>query len=244
MPQEFAGGEGELCQGYVVRLASLNEVPALLEETIWGSNSIDKTVIHLTLKTNTGWARTCSITILAKRRYTVMDQFCDGNYCDALASIAPNLSDLRHANENGVDQPSNPSDLDLRGTKRDTFMNMVRIAEKQGIKQDFEIPTLGKKHVPSIYSDRTFVGWDTQLVPIVLDGHIFLGKIGTAGFGTHYGSADVLAVYKLSGDHLKPVAGFCLDVASKIVDKVIVNNSPDSVSSKTPLMRHKNPKAH
>lgn len=225
IPHRFEGEEGSHCQGDVVRLASLNEIPALLEDAVWGGNSIDKTVIHLATRTNTGWTPICSITVLATRHYAVTDKFCNGNYCDALAGIASKLSDLRHAKEGGAYLPS---EQNLRGADRGAFNNMVRLAEEQGIEKDFEIPTLGQKNEHSSYADHSFVGWVTKLVPIVFGGQVFLAKIGTAGFGNHFGSADVLAIYELVGDHLNPVAGFCLNVTSKMISKVDVSNSPEA----------------
>ena len=63
------------------------------------------------------------------------------------------------------------------------------------------------------------------LLPVKVKGEIFLGKLGPSGVRDRSGTADLLAIYRLTGAELKLVAGFYLDVDSLTLTSIRVTTS-------------------
>ena len=66
---------------------------------------------------------------------------------------------------------------------------------------------------------------DNSFLPVVAGGEVLLVRIGTAGWGDHFGSARLFSAYRLRDDTLEPVAGLYLDVGSRTLADVRVNGS-------------------
>jgi hypothetical protein len=64
-------------------------------------------------------------------------------------------------------------------------------------------------------------------MPVVVNGHLLLGKIGLAGVSlSHSGSAELFSAYRLNQDRLEPAAGFYMDVVGESLLDVQVTPAP------------------
>ena len=94
---------------------------------------------------------------------------------------------------------------------RDQWAEMMRLAESRRLAED-DLPTFGQGN-PNGRLD-SFVDWGTTLLPAKAGGDLLLGKIGRARFGSHFGSDELFAAYRLVEGQLEPVAGFYLEVSA------------------------------
>ncbi len=136
-------------------------------------------------------------------------QFCSGDMCPDLAHMAVQAVDAR--------QVGNPPKQTIEAAKlpaavQAKWAEMKQLAYARQLKGD-ELPTFGQANTNG--SLRSFIDWNTVFVPVQLGGELLLGKVGPAGFGSHFGSDELFAAYKLVGNQLQPVAGFYLSVVAR-----------------------------
>ena len=215
MPQHFAGGEGALCSGDRVRLVTLLDNPALLEEGDRGTT----TTITLSIWSKGAWSLPCHVAVTWRPEYGVREEFCaEDKACSKLRRLAVEISNTRHESP-WTDTLESQWYKDEMSEQK-TWTKMLELADQQGILQE-TLPTLGRDTEnysdgrPHTYYVHSFV--NSEFVPLEVDGKLLLGKIGLAGVAYRTGSAELLSVYQLEGDRLNPIAGFYLDVIGKTV---------------------------
>ena len=218
IPARFQGGEGALCADDKVQLVAVNHTPALLETALNGrDNRLD---LDIAVESSSDWSPPCRLSIETTPRFGITGRLCDGAECKALEKVAVEAADSRHTGDYAT-HPPKANELSPEKQERWTIMKQLA-NERKLIKDD--LPTFGQeKYVGRLHS---FVDWKTVLTPVEIGSDLLLGKIGTAGFGSHYGSDELFAAYRLIGDKFQPVAGFYLSVVARSLDGYQVNNTP------------------
>ncbi len=152
--------------------------------------------------------------------YGLAEQFCSDDTCQALGRIAVQVADSRR----DTDTPKQaPAVSQLTATDQAKWDEIQQLANTRQLVAD-ELPTFGQVNTNG--SLRSFLDRDTVFLPIRLNGKLLLGKTGTAGFGSHFGSDQLFAAYRQNGDQLQPVAGFYLTVAARSLSEYHVAPSP------------------
>lgn len=211
IPEWFAGGEGALCAADKVRLSAIKSHPLLIDDD---ENEPTRSDMIFSVQIDSRWSAPCRLTIETKPHYGIIDAYCDGEICAALARIAVELGDADYGGPDPV-ETSTPSD-------NATWTKMQQLADNSDLQHE-RLPTLDK---PAETAHRDLDFWNSSIVPVQIDGKILLGIFGTAGFGSHFGSADLFGVYRLAGEHLEPVAGFTLDVVARTLSGHTVASVP------------------
>ncbi len=212
----FQGGEGALCGPDKVQLVTVAGTPALLE--IAGDDS--QVDLDIAQQAGIGWRDPCRLSIEMVPHYGLAERFCSDDTCQALGRIAVQVADFRR----GADTSKQALAVDqLTTADQAKWDEIQKLAETRQLLAD-ELPTFGQVNTNG--SLRSFLDWDTVLLPIPLNGKLLLGKAGTAGFGSHFGSDQLFAAYRQDGDQLQPVAGFYLTVAARSLSGYHVAPSP------------------
>jgi hypothetical protein len=113
--------------------------------------------------------------------------------------------------------------IELSTTDQPKWVEMKQLADVRQLIRD-ELPVFGQANTNG--SLRSFVDWITVFIPIQLNGSLLLGKVGTAGFGSHFGSDELFAAYRLVGGQFQPVAGFYPGVVARSLSGYQIGQSP------------------
>ncbi len=218
LPKRFQGGEAELCADDNVQLVTVNNTPALFETE--HNETDNRLYLYVAVRSGSIWGKTCRLSIETTPLFGITRRFCNGAGCQDLERFAVEAANSRHAGNNAT-YPPRADDLTLE--KQNRWTAMKQLAEQRKILDD-NLPTFGKNdHDGSL---RSFVDWKTVFMPVEIGNDLLLGKIGTAGFGIHYGSDKLFAAYRLVDHRFQPVAGFHLSILARSLDGVQVDNNP------------------
>lgn len=219
VPPRFVPEEGSHCMGERVYLISLNGVLGLLDETPWPMTP----GIVMSLKEGDTWTPECSVNTLEKPHYQV-----------AIASYASKSSGAltdaieRYVNGNPITigwsplkESTFPAVSSLSPAQHVIYSKMLDIAADFSMDEKSTVPFFGSPDSQEdlMYSTgcRSYFDYgDGSFFPILLNGELLLGKIGTDG---RDGSPnDAVAVYALVSGKLKPYAGFCVKEKGQTIE--------------------------
>ncbi len=228
VPPAFGPDEGRHCATDSARLASINGIPGLLDEDS-SQNGSGSSTVKILLRVGDRWTPACTVAVATRTRRRVAFAGCAGGSCGPLATLAARYSADRH--EAGPD-PALPTGDSLHGKQSTAYAALLVAADAAniGVVPDLPFVTteVGARTDQQMSSgcDLGFDGVGGALFPVVVDGKVLLGKIGADGFGLggHAGGPnDALAIYRLSGTALEPVAGFCIRVGRTAMTSIRVS---------------------
>jgi|FEC22Drversion2_1045045.scaffolds.fasta_scaffold00393_3 hypothetical protein len=136
------------------------------------------------------WQQACQVTIGFDPVFDVASRFCQGVDCAAFADRA--LAAVKR-----LDQGSAPSE---DGTE--AFKAMKQLAEDDPPGK--QLPTFGG----SIQGPYNEFAPESVMVPLIVGGQTYLGRIGHAAFAWRISPDYLVAAYRKQGNGLAPVAGF------------------------------------
>lgn len=211
--------------------------PAYIE-TGTVSSTTDDTVTRVTPRTAAAWGRTCQLTVELNYKFELRKQFCSERaVCLAAGAIAVDMSREYFAYRQRPAPLMKPIDRDQQvpdfqylhgGAKSpqgpaavtDAWHILARQSQAQypGAPLNYSLftsvfPTFGY-HAANDVWDYSFSYVDFALLPLMLDGHLYLGAVGHNGVGWREGSRTLIAVYEAPGPDqhdLIPLAGFAVD---------------------------------
>ena len=217
-PLQFQGGEGSLCADDKVKLVTVRHIPALLETA--GDERDNSTNLTIASRTGSGWSTPCKLSVKTTLHFGITGRFCVGYRCPALEKAAVYLADARQLGDYATRVPDTD---ELSAGDQKKWAKMIQLAGERQLMQDY-LPTAGQQDADLAL--RSFWDADRNFTPIKLGNDLLLGKVGTAGFGSHFGWGDLFAAYELVGDQFQPVAGFQLSVIARYVDGYQISSSP------------------
>jgi len=228
VPDSYQDGEGRFCAGDEVALMEISGRAALVENTPAEGSA----ALRIVERENDGWSKSCRLAVTIKSHYEAAEHSCRGKSCDELTKIGGILADTYGAGE--------AARAELRARQLPTenvasWTRMVSIATKQNLAWA-DAPLSGSSGLPKSYREAR----DRFFVPIIIDGKLLLGNLGTAGFGfgIHtYG--PLLSVYELVGKKLEPIAGYNFTVGGEILGTVTVD--PPTTALPSPKRTHNGP---
>ena len=177
--------------GYAGQVAG---VPAFVVET-----DRDSTVeLSFTPWRGGGWQGQCKVVIRFSDVFEMVDRFCKDVDCTEMANQALSLT-------RKVDQSPQAAQDEANG--RDAkFKALKTLADDRP--PDSQLPTFGGEIHGLFGSAYNEFAQDAVLVPIVVGGETYLGRVGHATVAWRTVPDYLFAVYKRVGDGLEPVAGF------------------------------------
>ena len=177
--------------GYAGQVAG---VPAFVVET-----DRDSTVeLSFTPWRGGGWQGQCKVVIRFSDVFEMVDRFCKDVDCTEMANQALSLT-------RKVDQSPQAAQDEANG--RDAkFKALKTLADDRP--PDSQLPTFGGEIHGLFGSAYNEFAQDAVLVPIVVGGETYLGRVGHATVAWRTVPDYLFAAYKRVGDSLEPVAGF------------------------------------
>ena len=177
--------------GYAGEVAG---VPAFVVET-----DRDSTVeLSFTPWRDGGWQGQCTVVIRFSDIFEMTDRFCKDVDCNAMADQALSLTKK-------VDQSPQAAQDEANG--RDAkFKALKKLADDRP--PDNQLPTFGGQIHGLFGSAYNDFAEDSVLLPVVVSGETYLGRVGHAAVGWRKVPDYLFAAYKKVGDSLEPVAGF------------------------------------
>jgi hypothetical protein len=145
-----------------------------------------------------GWQRQCHIVIRFSDVFEATDRFCKDVDCNAMADQALSLT-------RKVDQRSQAAQEDANEQDKN-FKALMKLADDQPL--DIQLPTFGGQIHGLFGGAYSEFAPDSVLLPVVVGGEIYLGRVGHAAFAWRTVPDYLFAAYKRVGDSLEPVAGF------------------------------------
>ena len=145
-----------------------------------------------------GWQGQCKVVIRFSDVFEMTDRFCKDVDCNAMAEQALSLTKK-------VDQASQAAPKDA-GSQDATFKALKKLADDQPL--DTKLPTFGGQIHGLFGSAYNEFAQDSVLLPIVVGGETYLGRVGHAAVAWRTVPDYLFAAYKRVGDSLEPVAGF------------------------------------
>jgi hypothetical protein len=219
IPDRFVGGEGALCGDDKVWLVTVSGLPALVDA---GPDSLANRVdLDISVWNRTSWSASCRLAIDTEPHYGIVQQFCDNKQCDALAQSAERIANPRPSDWD-ITQAIHA--LDTHPMEREKWERMASIALSTRLLGD-DLPTFGQPLSSRVWT-TSFWDADRGFLPVMVNGELLLGKVGTAGWGNHFGEDVLLAAYRLSDDKLEPVAGYFIGVTARLFHGYNVGDSP------------------
>jgi hypothetical protein len=177
--------------GYAGQVAG---VPAFVVET-----DRDSTVeLSFTPWRGGGWQGQCKVVIRFSDVFEMTDRFCKDVDCNAMAEQALSLTKK-------VDRASQAAPDEANGQDA-TFKALKKLADDQPL--DSQLPTFGGQTHGLYGSAYSEFAQDSVLLPIVVGGETYLGRVGHAAVAWRTVPDYLFAAYKRVGDSLEPVAGF------------------------------------
>jgi hypothetical protein len=177
--------------GYAGEVAG---VPAFIVET-----DQDSTVeLSFTPWRESGWQGQCKVVIRFSDVFEMTDRFCKDVDCNAMAEQALSLTKK-------VDRASQAAPEEANGQDA-TFKALKKLADDQPL--DSQLPTFGGQTHGLFGSAYSEFAQDSLLLPIVVGGETYLGRVSHAAVAWRTVPDYLFAAYKRVGDSLEPVAGF------------------------------------
>jgi hypothetical protein len=177
--------------GYAGEIAG---VPAFVVET-----DRDSTVeLSFTPWRDGGWQGQCKVVIRFSDVFEMTDRFCKDVDCNAMAEQALSLTKK-------VDRASQAAPDEANGQDA-TFKALKKLADDQPL--DSQLPAFGGQTHGLYGSAYSEFAQDSVLLPIVVGGETYLGRMGHAAVAWRTVPDYLFAAYKRVGDSLEPVAGF------------------------------------
>ena len=224
VPLTFAPQEADHCMGDRVYLISLNGVLGLLDETPWPM--IPKIV--MSLKEGDTWTPECSVNILEKPHYQVAIASYASKSSSALTDaiekyVKGNSTTISWSppEESTLSPVIFPAVSSLSPTQHVIYSKMLDVAEDFSMDERSTVPFFGSPESQEdlMYSTgcQSYFNYGAgSFFPILLNGELLLGKIGTDG---RDGSPnDAVAVYAFISGKLKPYAGFCVKQENQTIE--------------------------
>jgi hypothetical protein len=191
--------------------------PAFVETSDFTDPAGDEQHLEITPWTGDGWGLPCQLTLTYRVSFAVTERFCgDGDVCTAATPFAADVA-AAHGKA--------PTDQLFSYGPPLTHAQTDLLAKVGGGKPD-EVatpvfPTFGEK------AKTAFPGYsynDVDLFPLKLKGVTYVAAIGYGGVGWRTIGDSLLAIYRVDGDQLKPLAGFVVvksvtGLASATVDR-------------------------
>ena len=176
--------------GYAGEVAG---VPAFVVETDQDST------VELSFTPLAGWrlARQCKVVIRFNDVFEMTDRFCKDVDCNAMADQALSLTKK-------VDQSPQAAQDDANGQDAN-FKALKKLADDRPL--DNQLPTFGGQ-IHGLFGSYNDFAPDSVLLPIVVGGETYLGRVGHAAIAWRTVPDYLFAAYKKVGDGLEPVAGF------------------------------------
>jgi hypothetical protein len=169
-------------------------VPAFIVQ-----NDRDSTVeLSFTPWRDGGWQRQCRVVISFSDVFEVTDRFCKNVDCNAMADQALSLTKQVVQNPQSAPEGANGQDAKFKALKK--------LADDQPL--DNQLPTFGGQIHGLFGSGYSEFAPDSVLVPVVVGGETYLGRVGHAAFAWRTVPDYLFASYRRAGDSLEPVAGF------------------------------------
>jgi hypothetical protein len=228
--------------------------PAYVESGAVSSTSAD-VVVRVTPWTGHDWASPCQLTVEFNYTIKLAQQFCSvAAPCRAAGSIAPDIAREYVAYYAAGQWPMRSIDEDMvpdfiaaagnaGGPQAQAVVNAGwqvlkrrQQAEYAGISPSYGtmasvFPTFGHE-APNGVWDYGFSYVKFVLVPLMLDGRLYLGAVGHNGVGWREGSNILFAVYLAPGaeqDDLVPVAGFVIVRKPSVLKGTVVAEGGSAV---------------
>jgi hypothetical protein len=180
----------------------------------------------VSLRIQDHWTNECEVDISTSATYQVAFESCSGSSCVSLAKLALRYSNNRHGL---ASKPPLPTEADLNDKQKAAYWSLQYAAGVDRLSESGDLPFVQEEERAKMgqFSSGgcllSFDGLGGALIPIIADGEVLLGKIGTDGFGlgAHSGGPDdVLAVYRLIDGTLNPVAAFCIRAGRTTITSV------------------------
>ena len=169
-------------------------IPAFIVET-----DRDSTVeLSFTPWRSGGWQQQCQVVVRFSDVFEVTDRFCKDVDCNAMANQALSLTKK-------VDQSPQAAPEDANGQDA-KFTALKKLADDRP--PSIQLPTFGGQIHSLFGSPYTEFAEDSVLLPIVVGGETYLGRVGHGAIAWRKVPDYLFAVYKMVGDSLEPVAGF------------------------------------
>lgn len=185
LPADFTAGTP--CAGDEVGLAEIGGRPSLYELGGAGTGRAGTTRVAISQWTGDHWGARCRISVKTKALYEIAKARCSGETCGGLKEQALFFDDVQRNPDDelpGKDKVSAPL--------REKYARMLGLAEGSGLSRSPEGECPGS------------VTGNNVLFSAEFEGDILLGKIGAQGPNT------AIAFYRLEGNALAPMAGFCI----------------------------------
>jgi hypothetical protein len=138
------------------------------------------------------WQRSCQVVIRFDALFEVTGRFCEGVDCAATAEQA--LALVKKVDQGAAQAASD--------SQNENFRTMKKLAEDDPLGK--QLPTFGG----SIQGPYNEFAPETVMIPVVIGGETYLGRVGHAAFAWRVSPDYLVAAYKKQGDKLEPVAGF------------------------------------
>jgi hypothetical protein len=136
------------------------------------------------------WQQSCQVAIKFDALFEVTDRFCDGVDCTEGAKQALALAKRVDGGATGDGDTA-------------AFKALKKLAEEDP--PGNQLPTFGGSIQARPFSE---FAPEPVIVPLVVDGQTYLGRVGHAAFAWRVSPDYLVAIYKKRGDKLEPVAGF------------------------------------
>ncbi|MCA0304059.1 MAG: hypothetical protein LCH95_16770 [Proteobacteria bacterium] len=191
------GEDAAFCFGSEGHAGEIDGVPAFIVQR----DDQDAVELSVVPWRDLQWQKTCRVTLSFDNAFAATERFCKGVDCEQMAEQAQGLA----------------KELDESLRQGPGLPDLSRLSAQARL--DKRIPTFGeepKSNDHAVYAE--FQG-DALFVPIVVADTMYLARIGRAGFAWRRSPNYLFAAYRMTGDHLEPVAGIYVDrVGSTLVD--------------------------
>jgi hypothetical protein len=144
------------------------------------------------------WQGQCKVVIRFSDVFEMIDRFCKDVDCNAMADQALSLTKKVDQNPQAAQDEANGQDAKFKALKT--------LADDQP--PDNQVPTFGGQIHGLFGSAYNDFAEDSVLLPIVVGGETYLGRVGHAAVAWRKVPDYLFAAYKRVGDSLEPVAGF------------------------------------
>ncbi len=237
-------------------LATVLGHPAYVESGTVSPTSADA-VVRVTPWTGHDWAAPCQLTVEFNYTLKLAQQFCnEAAPCHATASIAPDIarayvaySALSQPPMRSIDEDKVPDFIGAagiaNGPQAQAVVNAGWHALKRRLQTEYPgispvyglmasvFPTFGHE-APNGVWDYGFSYVNFVLVPLMLDGQLYLGAVGHNGVAWREGSNILIAVYNAPSadqDDLVPLAGIVIERKPWILKGTVVAEGASALPS-------------
>ena len=155
--------------------------------------------IGVTLWKDKRWQPECKLSVRFNAAFSIDERFCSGVNCEAAASAG--LSLAKHFDKRLADQ----EETKLSASESETFQKMLP-HRPEGLPPftSNEFPTFGSKRQTHDF------GCDDVVLPVKLDGRLYVGRLGHGSIGWRCFNDFVFALYVPKDGALEPVAGITI----------------------------------